>query len=225
MPTVELYESQPLKLTSALLIYEEANSYKDKNSAVVVTRHPIVDGQIQPGEPLDLRSFRKLLDGDADTAANATAGWEWRFPRMVAESAQRIAWWSPPRIHDIYVGNDGAKRTRTLKAWVPALLWVASRTTPICRLYAYDGEQAPNQGTDVYHPRFGPDDGANHIHADCSICVGSMILADYSPDSWERGFWSSRFKVPGRNLQSTTPYAPSKVFKKVGTAESVLTHS
>jgi PRTRC genetic system protein B len=215
MPTVEFDSDPTVRLTSALLIYK-SGSYDDAET--VVTQHDVKDGMIQPGAPLDLEAFRQLIDGK--TKAQSSGGWTWRFPRLLAENGEWVVWWSPAGVKSVFIGRDGSK-PGVHKAWIPPLVWAASRSTPNCYLFAYDGDSSPTPQTDVYRPQFGPKGGLNHIHSDSRICVGNMKLNGFTPESWERAFWESRFKEPG-NLIHTKPYAFKKAFTKIGSLTSAL---
>lgn len=209
MPLVEIDTNDGVRLTHALLIYEE-----DGGGDVVITRHQIKNGVIQPGAPLDTASFCKLIESGKGKAATT---WAMQFPRLLGESPDYVAWWSRPQVQHVFIGQDHRK-AKPVEAWVPGLVWIAARGRPSCLLRAFDGEEAPTLNTDLYHPVFG-----NHIHGDGSICVGSMKLTEYLPASWERGFWDSCFSQ-ATNLNKTTPYACKKAFKKVGTLATVLPH-
>ncbi len=227
MPTVETTQDDAsLTLTTALLIYESSGRhYSSDSGEVVVTQHPIKDGTIQPGAPLDLSSFRKLLDrGGEATASRQSADYAWPFPRLLAESKEHIVWWSPAQMQSVFIGREDAKKPRVLRAWIPSLIWCASRTQTHCYLWAYDGAGTPSPSTSVYRPAFGPSGGLNHIHANSSVCVGSTKVDGHTPEAWERGFWSSRFKVPG-NLKQTKPYACKEIFQALGSLTSVLPRS
>ena len=206
MPTVEIESNAGVRLTQALLIYEE-----DGGGDVIITRHQIKNGVIQPGAPLDTASFCKLIESGKGKAAST---WAMQFPRLLGESPDYLAWWSRPQVQHVFIGQDHRK-AKPVEAWVPGLVWIAARGRPSCQLRAYDGLDAPTMETDLYQPKFG-----NHIHSDGSICVGSAKLTDYSPAAWERAFWSSCF-TSSENLD-LTPYACSKAFKKVGTLATVL---
>jgi PRTRC genetic system protein B len=210
MPLVEIDTNDGVRLTHALLIYEE-----DGGGDVVITRHQIKNGVIQPGAPLDTASFCKLIESGKGKAT-AVPTWSMQFPRLLGESPEFVAWWSRPQLQRVFIGQDHRK-AKAVEAWVPGLVWIASRSRPSCQLRAYDGLDAPTLQTDLYHPVFG-----NHIHGDGSICVGTAKLTDYSPASWERAFWSSCF-TSSENLR-LTPYACPKAFKKVGTLATVLPH-
>lgn len=223
MPIVEMSGDASLNLTTALLIYEAGRS--DRRNEVLVTQHAVTKGMIQPGAPLDLAAFRKLLDrGATSTPAARSADYAWQFPRLLAESKERIVWWSPAQYQSVFIGREDAKNPRVLRAWIPSLIWCASRTQTHCYLWAYNGVCAPNPQTSVYRPAFGPVGGLNHIHANSTVCVGSTKIDSHTPEAWERGFWSSRFKVPG-NLNRTKPYACEKLFDPLGSLASVLPRS
>lgn len=210
---IELNADPSIRLTRALLIYEGGRG----DGEVIVTQHEVASNVIQPGMPLDLPSFRKLID--KGESKKKSSEWNWQFPRMIAESRERIAWWSPPAVRNVFIGSG--KKSKIKKAWIPALIWCASRTAPHCYLWAYNGASSPSQDTDVYRPQFGPNGGLNHVHADNAICIGSMRLPNYQPATWENSFWVSLFKEAG-NLDTTEPYACQTRFKKNGTLSSVL---
>ena len=215
MPNVE-YDSEPaLRLERALLVYETGYS-----GEVTITDHKVKDGLIQPGQPVDVAAFRKLLDRGVDEKVNVS-GWTWHFPRLLADNSDWQVWWSQPGKQRVFIGGDSTK-PKVVETWVPALVWAANRKRPSCYLFAYDGEGAPTPDTDVYQPSFGPAGGLNHILADSKICVGTMNLTDFTPQSWERAFWSSRFKE-ANNLNYSKPYACKKAFKKIGTLSAALT--
>ena len=226
MPTIECDGDATLNLTTALLIYESPRNYDRSANEVVVTQHAVTKGMIQPGAPLDLAAFRKLIDrGGEVAAASRQSDYAWQFPRLLAESKEHIVWWSPAQFQSVFIGREDAKKPRVIKAWIPPLIWCASRLHTHCYLWAYDGDGAPSPSTSVYRPAFGPaDPGLNHIHEDSSVCVGSTKVEGHTPEAWERGFWSSRFKVPG-NLKRNQPYACKEIFKSLGSLTSVLPRS
>lgn len=207
MPNIETEYESGVRLTHALLIYEE-----DGGGDVVITRHQITRGVIQPGAPLDTASFLKLIESGKGKAGSDN--WVMQFPRMIGESPHFIAWWSRPQVQRVFIGDE--RKSRVVEAWVPGLVWIAARGRPSCMLRAFDGEEPPTMASDMYHPVFG-----NHIHHDGSICVGTARLTDCSPADWERAFWSSCF-VQATNLNSNKAYACSKKLRKVGTLATVL---
>lgn len=214
MPQLEIDSDPSLRLTTALLIYE-SSQHHGRGEEPVVTQHRVEKGVIQPGDALDLDAFKRILEQGAAKQDEARAGWTWQFPRLMAESRNWRVWWSPAGTQQVFIGDDGGT-PKVLKAWIPALVWCGHRSRPSCYLWAYDGHTAPTPDTDMYRPR-----GINHIHHDSGICNGSMQLADNTPPSWEKAFWSSRFKSPG-NLKQTKPYACKEAFTKVGPLASVL---
>jgi PRTRC genetic system protein B len=219
MPTVEIEGESALVLTTALLVYENKNSY-DRGKAAVVTQHDVTAGMIQPGSPLDLGALRKLLDrGDQVAALGQSHDYAWQFPRIIAEGRERIVWWSPSGIKSVFIGSEGEKKPKVVQAWIPQLIWSASRRHTHCYLWACHDTDSPGPHTSVYLPQFG-----GHIHHDASICVGSTKIDGHTPEAWEKGFWSSRFKTAG-NLKSTKPYAIQEKFKALGTLASVLPRS
>ena len=117
MPTVEITGDASLTLTTALLIYESSPGNQQSHGAeVVVTQHPIKAGTIQPGVPLDLSSFRKLLDrGGEATASRQSADYAWSFPRLLAESKEHIVLWSPAQMQSVFIGREDAKKPRVLR--------------------------------------------------------------------------------------------------------------
>lgn len=219
MPSVEIEGDETLRLTTALLIYEHSDDGDMDKHQPVITRHGVSNGVIQAGSAIDVKALRKILDRGVQSAAESS-GWAWQFPRMLAENSDRVMWWSPAGIKSVFIGGDGHK-PKVIKSWIPNLAWCASRTVPHCFLWAYDGEGAPDQQTDVYLPQFGPDDGMNHIHQGSDICVGTMRLRGYQPQHWEKAFWESKFKKPG-NLKFDTPYACKEKFKSLGPLSAVL---
>jgi hypothetical protein len=106
MPQVEIHGDPSLHLTTALLIYEQAHSY-GAASAPIVTQHPIKNGQIQPGQPLDLDAFKKLLEGGDEKQLAVRGDWSWQFPRMLAEHPEFRMWWSPAAMKNVFIGYDG----------------------------------------------------------------------------------------------------------------------
>lgn len=221
MPMIEFSSDPSPHLTRALLIYE-SSAFHEADREIIVTQHEVKSGVIQPGDSLDLDAFRKLIEkGGGGPIKKDRGEWSWPFPRMLAENDTWRVWWSPSGMRSVFIGYDSAK-PKVQHAWIPPLVWAAHRTAPSCYLFAYNGDTAPTPRTDVYRPAFGPrDEGLNHVHSDCRICVGNMKLDGHTPEAWERGFWNSRFKVPG-NLKHTEPYGCEKVFKKIGPLESAL---
>ena len=78
----------------------------------------------------------------------------------------------------------------------------------------------PTPSCDAYRPRFGPNDGMNHIFDNCGVCLGSMTVANNSPAAWEAGFLTSNFKTNG-NLPAK-PYDITKRFTRVGQLEHAI---
>lgn len=217
MPNFESEQDPSLRLTRALLVYEVGGW--DRSDEVVITHHEVTDGVIQPGTPLDMAAFAKLVERGQSKDKESKSGWAMQFPRLLGESQHHIAWWSPPGIQRVFIGKEDGN-AKAVRAWVPGLVWIASRQHATCFLHAYDGAGAPTLHTDMYRPQFGPSVN-NHVHADGRICNGSMKLDGNTPEAWEKAFWSSRFKTNG-HLNSTKPYACKKAFKRIGTLASVL---
>ena len=224
MPTVEISGDASLNLTTALLIYESGHDrYSDRKPEVDVTQHAVTGGMIQPGAPLDLAAFRKLLDRGGESAtATRQSDYAWQFPRLLAESKERIVWWSPAGFRSVFVGLESNKKLKPRACWFPSLIWCAHRARPHCYLWAYGGEDAPAASTTVYGLNAG---GMSNIHHDNSICLGSTLLASFTPAAWEAGFWSSRFTSLTPALKRNQPYACKQIFKALGSLSSVLPRS
>lgn len=220
MPNIEVELSDPsFRLTDALLIYRASGRYHgDGEEKVIVTRHGVTNGVIEPGSAINIPAFMQLIG--ANSEAEIDRGLSWRFPRLLAESPEWVAWWSPAGMKKVFIGASG--KPRVISAWIPNLVWCANRSTPKCYLFAYDGEDAPKRATEVYRPQFGPaDPSLNHVHADCAICRGSVYVKSSTPAAWEDAFWSARFKEPG-NLKHNTPYACKEILKPVGALDHAL---
>ena len=199
-------------LRRALLIYTDTNSSDLK---AVVTEHPVNNGVIQPGKPVDLEATLRALSALSEKA-KAASPIKWAAsPRLLAELPEYVVWWSPAKVRPVFIAG------KPRKAWTPPLIWCAMRKAPTCYLFAFEGED-PTAATIVYHPAFGPEDATmNHVHRDCRICVGTSKPGNFTPPEWERSFWDSNFKTDG-GLKSTKPYGIHKAFTKIGTIETVL---
>ncbi len=205
MPEFNTSRDTPMKLEMALLVY---NSPVADHRAI--TRHNIKDGEIQPGETIDLAAMRLLLEGGEEAKKDT---FTWRSPYDLAESATRRVWWTPAGVMSVFIAGK-AKRV-----WFPNLIWCAHRSARSCYLWTFVGKKAPTKDTIVYRPAFGPD-VHNHIHKDSAICLGSMNPGRFTPKEWMAAFFDSNFKTDG-NLPPH-PYEIRKAFKKIGSLSSAL---
>lgn len=194
----------PCRLSMAVLVYE---NYRDE---LVLTRHDVSNGTIQPGEPLDTGAFLKLFKQEEGKAS--TNGITYSFPRVLAEHAKFVAWWSAPGYRTILI-QDGSK----VKGWFPGMVWVGRRNRCRLHLMAYAGDGEPTKDTDVYQPVFS--DQHNHIHADLGVCLG-VSSKSTTPEAYESAFWNTKFH--SFNPKLTKPYGQKKTNHK-GTVASVLT--
>jgi hypothetical protein len=188
-------------LRHALLVYEGG-----KHTAI--TCHQVSDGVIQPGKPLDLPSFRRLIDQDVETKTDLA----WQHPRLLAQHPAWHVWWTPAGMHEVFI--DG----KMARYWFPTLVWAGHRSQQSLFLWATP-DATPTTNSKAYRLRLGPEE-QNHIHQDCGVCIGSMDPKSQSPVDWEKAFWESSFKTNGG--MSAKPYAlkaKAKV-KQVGTISS-----
>lgn len=200
MPEFDTASPATLKLQMALLIYSDDGHGDDR----AITRHQIKDGHIQPGEAIDIAALRSLLDGEKTTSRES---FSWRSPSVLADSATRLVWWTPPGVKQVFIASK-AKRV-----WFPGLVWCGHRSARSLYLWAFRGKAAPTKDTVVYRPRFGPD-VQNHIHNNSAVCLGSMNPGRFRPEDWMTAFYDSNFKTDG-NLPSK-PYEIKTRFEKIG---------
>ena len=119
-------------LRRALLIYS------DGSEESVVTEHPVHDGVIQPGAPVDLEATLRALPSEKAKAASPI---KWSAsPRLIAELPEYVVWWSPAKVRPVFIAG------KPRKAWTPALIWCANRAAPTCYLFAFEGEDHDGAG-------------------------------------------------------------------------------
>jgi PRTRC genetic system protein B len=184
---------------------------------VAATRHPVSPkGVIGVGEPIDVAGMQALLAGKPDEVQVTTSvsGFRWQTVNVIAESAAATVWWTAPGRRTVFIAGKPAK------VWFPLLVWCGHRHKSVLYCWAARGSTAPTPRTVVYRPRFGPDDGMNHIFEDSAVCIGSMDRGRGTPADWTTAFFDSNFKTNG-NLPYQ-PYAPEKRFKKIGPLASAL---
>lgn len=211
MVEVELLQRPPLKLEYALLVYEG-----DRHE-VAVTKNMIVEGAIQPGEPLDVESFIEGFSEKVSASGGGRASkgdFVWSDQSLLAENSGWRIWWTPAQRRELFI--SGVPK----RCWLPALIWAGHRRVRSCFLWSTTDKRRPTAKTICYRPRFGPVDGTNHIHADCSICLGTMNPGRFTPREWSTAFYDTNFKTAdGLPLK---PYALQKIHKKIGTLETCI---
>jgi len=204
---IELSDSPDLILTRAILIYSASN--KD----AVATDHNVVGGAIQPGRPLDLTAFREELAGTRDAGARDDASsFVFTADRYVAESRDFRVWWTPPAKVKLFIAG------KPKHCWLPGMVWCAHRKHRRCYMWAFDSG-TPKPDTPLYHLRFGPLDGANHIHHDDQLCIGNGDPKGCTPADWEALFYDTSFKT--KDGLPTKPYNVTTL-QKVGTLSECL---
>ena len=211
MVEVELNTGAAMTLKTALLIYRSTHT----SSECCITQHEYADGAIQPGKPIDLEAFIEELRGlhsppraQVAKPKDDTAGFIPAEDNLIAENSHFRVWWTPPQTRKLFIA--GVPKT----CWLPGLVWCGHRRSSLCYMWAVAGQKKPTLSTIVYHPKFGPTDGMNHIHADCRLCLGNMNPGTCTPAEWRTGFYDTSFKTAD-GLPSK-PYEVRKAFKKIG---------
>jgi len=214
---VELSPTPDLRLTRAILIY---SSSRDDAAA---TDHNVVGGEIQPGRPLDLSAFRDELSRMKDAGSReSSSSFVFTAARYIAESRDFRVWWTAPGKVRLFIAGK-AKR-----CWLPAMVWCAHLKQRVCYMWGFDSgtvvtntklHEAPKTDTILYHLRFGPVDGTNHIHHDDQLCIGNGDPKGCTPAEWEAMFYDTSFKT--KDGLPAKPY-DVKTLTEVGTLKDQL---
>lgn len=165
------------ELNRAVLFYKTSH-YSGGSFATV---HDVVKGKIQPGEAIDMKAYRAMLD-----SGKSRAPIDWVHPGTIAQGPGFVAWWVPPKERVVFFGGDSKREAQKERLPFPAMLFVAgtSRRSLFCFIskaetLSLDSPVCPSRMSNTY--------------ADGGVCLGSMNVGRLTPADWEAGFFSSAF--------------------------------
>ena len=193
---IELEETS-YTLRHALLIYGGSS-----RSESVVTQHPVKQGVIQPGTPIDLEAYLGTLRSPDVSSGRIN----WTHPHQLASGPGWLCWWRPAARTPVYVSG------KPRRACIPPLLFVAGSRP---RVWVLGKNLRPTSTSALYLT------GYANSYDDGGVCQGSGHRPTrLDPREWEDAFFASSFTSPANLL--THRYVLPKDLKKAGTLATCL---
>lgn len=181
---VELGYHNEVRLTRAILIYENAQpSYdgpSDAFASVHAVRHDGAIPRLEPGTLVSAEGLRELSQ-----ALSPVSGLEFLPPHVLAANRETLVWFEPARERAMfYACNDPLLTQLSGSSFPqPPLLFIAGRRS--LRVLALDGDERPTEASRLYTaPYWNTNPGG--------VCLGSTSLPD-SLSARETGGYSGGF--------------------------------
>lgn len=188
-------------LSGAILLYSQgkAASFEVDGSPVsYATIHPLtpINGrpEIGPGRLLTQNDLQLVVKGIETSAHDNVA--QWFEPGMLAKSADRMIWWTPPVLRPMFFKKSG-HNDKTFDGHAvcptPGLVWMAMPGEGLY-VYAVKGNERPSKETPLHQAPFF------NVWGRGKVCIGSASLPSESdrndPQAWEKTFFGSHFTHP-----------------------------
>ncbi len=200
---LDLEGAPAMKLESAILIYGN-DGYQgchiggvrgDGKAQAVATIHKIKDGQLQSGQPLDMKALRSIFERNAkgDTLTDC----EFIPESILAKGPSSLVWWKPAHVAPIFFQGDNAKLRGIsgMKVSHPSLIFRTNGKS--LTVFALKGSERPTLKTKLYEPPYW------NIFDSRDVCLphgGSIAPKNAelpSIDAWQSVFFDSSFSHPG----------------------------
>lgn len=188
-------------LSGAILLYtqDRAGSIDNRetpaNYATIHSVAPVMGRpEIAPGRLLTQRDLKILAQGiETINHDNVT---QWFDPGMLAKSADRMIWWTPPARRPVFF-KKSSFNDKTFDGHAvcptPGLIWMAMPGKGLY-VYAVKGAHRPTPETPLYQAPFF------NVWGRGQVCIGSASLPGendkWEPGAWEKTFFGSHFTHP-----------------------------